>query len=69
MRMLVVLAVAVVIVASGFGVKTVFIRRSVDDMSSITTAMATSVTLSPHEIHLNYKNMRELPVEEIKYPF
>ena len=69
MRMLVVLAVAVVIVASGFGVKTVFIPRSVDDMSSITTAMAASNTLSPDEIHLNYKNMSELPVEEIKYPF
>jgi hypothetical protein len=69
MRMLVVLAVAAVIVALGFGVKAVFIPTSVDDMSSITTAMATSDTLSPHEIHLNYKNMRELPVEEIKYPF
>jgi hypothetical protein len=69
MRMLVVLAVAVVIVALGFGVKTVFIPRSVDNISSTTTAMATSNTLSPREIHLNYKNMKELPVDEIKYPF
>jgi hypothetical protein len=31
--------------------------------------MAASNTLSPDEIHLNYENMSELPVEEIKYPF
>jgi hypothetical protein len=29
----------------------------------------TSKTLSPHEIHLNYKGMKELPVHEIKEPF
>jgi hypothetical protein len=62
MRMFIVLAVAVVIV----GVKTVFIRGSVDNISQ---AMATSNTVSPHEIHLNYDNMKELPVDEIKYPY
>ena len=69
MRMLIVLAVTVVIAALGFGVKTVFIPRSADNIGSITTAMATSNTLSPLEIHLNYNNMKELPVDEIKYPF
>jgi hypothetical protein len=62
-------AVAVAIVAIGFGVKTVFIRRSVDHAGSITKALATSKTLSPHEIHLNYRNMKDLPVNEVKEPF
>jgi hypothetical protein len=31
--------------------------------------MAASNTLSPHQIHLNYKAMKELPVHEIKEPF
>jgi hypothetical protein len=64
MRMLIMLAVAVAIVAIGFGVKTIFIPGSVNDR-----AMAASKTLSPHEIHLNYKAMKELPVHEVKEPF
>jgi flagellar basal body-associated protein FliL len=69
MRMFIMLAVAVVIVAIGFGVKTVFSGRSVDQAGLITKAMATSQTLSPHEIHLNYKGMKELQVNEVKEPF
>jgi hypothetical protein len=61
MRMLIMLAVAVAIVAIGFGVKTIF--------TSVETTIVTSKTLSPHEIHLNYKGMKELPVHEIKEPF
>lgn len=34
------------------------------DLSSITGAMTTSKTLSPHQIHLNYQGMKELPVQE-----
>jgi flagellar basal body-associated protein FliL len=67
MRMFIMLAVAVVIVAIGFGVKTVFFGRSVDQAGLITKAMATQ-TLSPHEIHLNYKGLKELPVNEVKEP-
>jgi hypothetical protein len=69
MRMSVMVAVTVLIVAIGFGAKTVFTGRSVDQVSSITKVMATSQTLSPHEIHLNYKAMRELPDNEVKEPF
>jgi hypothetical protein len=36
---------------------------------SITKAMETSKTLSPHQMHLNYKAMKELPVHEVKEPF
>ena len=34
------------------------------DISSITGAMTTSKTVSPHEIHLNYQSMKELLVQE-----
>jgi hypothetical protein len=61
MRIFIVLAVAAVIVAVAFGMKTVFIAGP--------SVLATSVTLSPHEMHLNYKNMKELPVHEGKDAF
>jgi hypothetical protein len=53
----------------GFGAKTFFNGRSTDRAGLITKAMAASNTLSPHEIHLNYKSMKELPVHEVKEPF
>jgi hypothetical protein len=59
-RKFIVLAVAVVIVGIGFWMKIV-IPRSSTVLDSITKAMATSKTLSPHEIHLNYRNMKDLP--------
>jgi hypothetical protein len=63
MRMLIALAVAVVIAAVSFGVRTIFIPGPVDQ------TLSTSETLSPHEMHLNYKAMKELPVREVKEPF
>jgi hypothetical protein len=67
MKKLLVLAVTIAIATVVFG--SAFIPRSVDNAGSITKAMTTSKTLSPHEIHLNYKNMKELPVREVKEPF
>jgi hypothetical protein len=61
MRMLVMLAIAVVIVAIGFGVKAIYIPGSVN--------VVAATTLSPHEIHLNYEGMRELPANGVKEPF
>jgi hypothetical protein len=69
MRMLIALAIAVVIVAVAFGLKTAFIPGSVDHTGSAAKAMAASKTLSPHEIHLNYQKMKDLPVVEVKEPF
>jgi hypothetical protein len=66
MRIFIMLAVAITIVA--FGLKSALIPWSVDNTGSITKAAAASKTLSPHEIHLNYKNMKELPVHEVKEP-
>jgi hypothetical protein len=68
MRMFIVLAVAVAIMAIGFGVKAVFVPGSSAVPGLMTGAMTTSDTLSPHEIHLNYEGMKELPVHEIKDP-
>ena len=62
MRMLIALAIAVVIMAIGFGARTIFASRSVD-------TQATSATLSPHQMHLDYKGMKELPVREVQDPF
>jgi hypothetical protein len=69
MRMFIALAIAAVMVAVAFGLKTTFIPGSVDHAGSITKAMAASKTLSPHEIHLNYQKMKDLPVVEVKEPF
>jgi hypothetical protein len=69
MRTLIVLAIAAVVVAIGFQVKNIYIPRSSGDPASIANAMATSKPVWPHEIHLNYENMKELPVRETKEPF
>ena len=69
MRMRFMLALAAAIAVIGFGAKTFFNGRSTDRASLIAKAMAASNTLSPHEIHLNYKSMKELPVHEVKEPF
>jgi hypothetical protein len=69
MRTLIALAVTVVVLAIGFQVKSIFIRGSSGEPASIAEAMATSKPLWPHEIHLNYESMKELPVRETKEPF
>jgi hypothetical protein len=63
MRTLIVLAIAAVVLAIGFRVKNTFIP------GSVAAAMATSKPLWPLEIHVNYENMKELPVRETKEPF
>jgi hypothetical protein len=69
MRTLIVFAIAVVVLATGFQLKNIFIRGSSGDPASIAKAMATSKPLWPHEIHLNYESMKELPVRETEKPF
>jgi hypothetical protein len=64
MRKLIALAVAVVIVAIAVWMKSTLISGRVESRE-----VATPTTLSPHEIHLNYKAMKELPVREVKEPF
>jgi hypothetical protein len=68
MRTLIVLAIAAVVLAIGFRVKNTFAPAS-GEPGSVAKAMATSKPLWPHEIHVNYENMKELPVRETKEPF
>ena len=69
MRTLILLSIAAVVLAIGFRVKNTFIPGSSADPGSVAKAMATSKPLSPHEIHVNYENMNELPARETKEPF
>jgi hypothetical protein len=63
MRMFVVLAAVAMVVAIGYVVKTTLVSGTV---SPAMIGAAASNTLSPHEIHLNYKGMESLPVHETK---
>jgi hypothetical protein len=65
MRTRILLAIAAVIATIALGAKMVFVPGS----SSTVPALATSDTLSPHDMHLNYRAMKELPVQETKEPF
>jgi hypothetical protein len=69
MRTLIVLAIAAVVAVIGFQMKSTFIPGSSGDSASIAKAMATSKPLWPHEIHVNYEKMKELPAQETKEPF
>jgi hypothetical protein len=64
MRMYIMIAVAIVVAAITFEARSSLFHGRVT-----TAAFATSNTLSPHEIHLNYKSMKKLPVHEVKEPF
>jgi hypothetical protein len=69
MRTLTVLAIAVAVAATALGLKAVLAPGSSAAPESINRAVATSKTLTPHEIHLNYQSMKELPITEVKEPF
>jgi hypothetical protein len=57
------------LVLSVLAVAAAFTSRSVDHTGSIAKTVETPKTLSPYEIHLNYKSIKELPVNEVKEPF
>ncbi len=63
MRILIMLAIVAAVVLIGYGVSTRYLTQPVS------TAAAVSNTMSPHDIHLNYKRMRELPVHDVKDAF
>jgi flagellar basal body-associated protein FliL len=62
MRIFVMLAVAATVVLAGYGISKAFFGRS----SAPSMRSETPNTLSPHEIHLNYKAMEKLPVHDVK---
>ena len=67
--MLVILTTAVVIVGISYAVGTAFIRLSSPAPAPAASAAEAANTLSPHEIHLNYRRMKELPVHDVKDAF
>jgi hypothetical protein len=65
MRIFVMLAAIAAVVVIGYGVSTAFFTRS----HPVSSAEVVSNTMSPHEIHLNYKAMEKLPVHDVKDAF
>jgi hypothetical protein len=64
MRIFTIFAVAAIVVAIGYGAGHAYFARS-----RPTSSVAVSSTMSPHDIHLNYKAMKELPVHDVKDAF
>jgi hypothetical protein len=62
MRLLIVIATTIVVIAIGYTIKTTMFQSAIANLSTVATPAA--ATLSPHEIHLNYKRMKELPVHD-----
>ena len=69
MRMFIMLAAAVVIMGLSYAVATALVRVSSTAPTPATSAAQAASTLSQHEIHLNYKRMKELPVHDVKDAF
>jgi hypothetical protein len=63
MRKLIIFAVAILVVACAYAVKAAMFP-SPTAVSLLTIATPAANTLSPHEIHLNYKRMKDLPVHD-----
>jgi hypothetical protein len=64
MRLLIMIAAAVVVIAIGYAVKATMFPSATANL--LTAARPSATTLSPHEIHINYnyKAMKELPVHD-----
>jgi hypothetical protein len=62
MRTFMLLVVAIALVAIGYVSSRTF-------WSVNTVTLATNKTLSPHEIHLNYKGVKDLPVHDSRNAF
>jgi hypothetical protein len=65
MRIFVMIAIAVIVVAIGYEAGHAYFTRS----NGTANTVAGSNTLSPHDIHLNYKAMKTLPVHDVKDAF
>jgi hypothetical protein len=65
MRMFMIFAVAAIVLVVGYEASHAYFARS----HPVSSAAAVSTTMSPHEIHLNYKAMKTLPVHDVKDAF
>ena len=62
MRKFVALAITILVVLVGYAVKTTVFPSST--AANLLTVATPGATLAPHEIHLNYKGMKDLPVHD-----
>jgi hypothetical protein len=65
MRTFIMFAIAAIVVAMGYEAGRAYFARS----HGVSSAAAVSSTMSPHDIHLNYKGMEKLPVHDVKDAF
>jgi hypothetical protein len=61
MRIFIMFAIATIVVVIGYEAGHAYFARS--------RAAAVATTMSPHDIHLNYKGMEKLPVHDVKDAF
>jgi hypothetical protein len=66
MRMFIVAIIIAVVGTLGFMSKTGFVPGLSSNPASADGPVEASTTLWPHEIHTNYKGMKELPVHDVK---
>ena len=66
MRMYIVVVIVVLVGAIGFMTRTAFVPATSDNRTSVNGPIEASATLWPHEMHMNYKGMKELPVHDVK---
>jgi hypothetical protein len=66
MRASIVIAIVVVVGALGFVARAMLVPGSSGKPGAANGPIEASATLWPHEIHMNYKNMKELPVHDVK---
>ena len=65
MRIFMMFAVAAIAVVIGYEAGHAYFARS----HPASGAAVVSGTMSPHDIHLNYKGMEKLPVQDVKDAF
>jgi hypothetical protein len=62
----VMIAIVVVVGVVGYMARTAFVPESSGSPASANEPIEASATLWPHEIHTDYKAMKELPVHDVK---
>jgi hypothetical protein len=65
MRIFMIFAITAIVVAIGYEAGHAYFARS----HAVSSVAAVPSTMSPHDIHLNYKRMKELPVHDVKDAF
>jgi hypothetical protein len=62
MRPLIIIAATLVVIAIGYLIKTTMFPPAA--VYSLASTPPAAVTIKPHEMHLNYKAMKNLPVHD-----